>query len=43
MSTVVDIRNLGVSFSTDAGAVKAVEDFFAAGFVLVVMALLLFV
>ncbi len=26
MSTVVDIRNLGVSFSTDAGAVKAVED-----------------
>ncbi|MGR0320377.1 ABC transporter ATP-binding protein [Agromyces sp. ZXT2-3] len=26
MSTVVDIRNLGVSFSTDAGAVKAVDD-----------------
>lgn len=26
MSTVVDIRNLGVSFSTDAGAVKAVVD-----------------
>ena len=26
MSTVVDIRNLGVSFATDAGAVKAVDD-----------------
>jgi peptide/nickel transport system ATP-binding protein len=26
MSTVVDIKNLGVSFSTDAGAVKAVDD-----------------
>ena len=26
MSAVVDIRNLGVSFSTDAGAVKAVDD-----------------
>jgi peptide/nickel transport system ATP-binding protein len=25
MSTVVDIRNLGVSFSTDAGAVKAID------------------
>ena len=26
MSTVVDIRNLGVSFATDAGAVKALDD-----------------
>ncbi|MBT2518873.1 ABC transporter ATP-binding protein [Streptomyces sp. ISL-90] len=26
MSTVVDIRNLGVSFATDAGAVKAVDN-----------------
>ncbi|WP_344368786.1 ABC transporter ATP-binding protein [Agromyces tropicus] len=26
MSTVVDIQGLGVSFSTDAGAVKAVDD-----------------
>ncbi|AWB95397.1 glutathione ABC transporter ATP-binding protein [Agromyces badenianii] len=26
MSTVVDIKNLGVSFATDAGAVKAVDD-----------------
>ncbi|WP_353828008.1 ABC transporter ATP-binding protein [Agromyces sp. SYSU T0242] len=26
MSTVVDIKGLGVSFSTDAGAVKAVDD-----------------
>jgi peptide/nickel transport system ATP-binding protein len=26
MSTVVEIKNLGVSFATDAGAVKAVDD-----------------
>jgi peptide/nickel transport system ATP-binding protein len=26
MSTVVEIRNLGVSFATDAGAVKAIDD-----------------
>jgi len=26
VSTVVDIKGLGVSFATDAGAVKAVDD-----------------
>jgi peptide/nickel transport system ATP-binding protein len=26
MSTVVEIKNLGVSFATDAGAVKAIDD-----------------
>ena len=26
MNTVVDIRNLGVTFATDAGSVTAVDD-----------------